>query len=316
MKKERREGRCHMKRILKKTFEVLFPEFKRIREIVALVAALSLAVSGPAFAAQNITVKGSDTIVILGQKWAEKYMQKNPEVAIQVTGGGSGTGIAALVNGTTDLANASRAIKDKEVDQAKAAGYYPEEFRVALDAIAFVVNADNPVHEISVKQAMGIYTGRINNWQEVGGNNQPIIRYSRESNSGTYQFVKENVLKNQDYAADAQTMPGTSAVVNAVSKDPGGIGYGGAAYFLNQSSLKILSVKKDDKSAAVSPVTPDGRVNYAAVYDKSYPVWRYLYMYAGFRPKGAIKAYLDWILSAEGQALAEEMGFVPLQTNG
>jgi phosphate transport system substrate-binding protein len=305
-----------MKRIFRKTLDILFPEFKRIREIGALVTALALAVSGPAFAAQNITVKGSDTIVILGQKWAEKYMETNPEVAIQVTGGGSGTGIAALLNGTTDLANASRAIKDKEVEKAKAAGYYPEEFRVALDAIAVVVHSSNPVNDLTVKQIMGIYTGRINNWQEVGGENKPIIRYSRESSSGTYQFVKENVLKNQDYAADCQTMPGTSAVVNAVSKDPGGIGYGGAAYFLNQPGLKFLSVKEKDNSPAVNPATPDGRVNYAAVYDKSYPIWRYLFMYAGFRPKGAIKAYMDWILSPEGQAIVEEMGFIPLRTNG
>jgi len=264
------------------------------------------------FPANNITVKGSDTMIVLGQKWAEVYMQKNPDVTLQVTGGGSGTGIAALLNGTTDIANASRSIKDKEIEKAKQAGYYPEQFEVAFDSIAIVVNKDNPVQELTLKQIMGIYTGKINNWSEVGGNPGPIMRYSRESNSGTYAFMKEVVLKNQDYAPDCQTVPGTSAVANAVGKDPNGIGYGGAAYSIHQPQVKIISVKKGDKSEAVNPVTADGKLDYEAAWSGRYPVARYLYMYTPFKPKGAVKQYLDWILGPEGQKIVEEEGYIPL----
>ena len=278
-----------------------------------LMAGLMLLTTSTAFAARNITVKGSDTIVTMGQRWAEEYMKLHPEVSIQVTGGGSGVGIAALVNGTTDIANASRAIKDTEKIKAQQAGYYPEEFRVAIDNLAIVVNKDNPVTMLSLKQIMGIYTGKINNWSEVGGSSQPILRYCRESSSGTYQFFKENILKNQDYAADCQTMPGTSAITNAVSKDPNAIGFGGVGYFVGQSSLKIISIKKDDKSEAISPLTADGKVDYEAAWSKRYPIWRYLYMYTGVKPKGEIKAYLDWIRSAEGQQVVEKEGFIPLQ---
>lgn len=288
-----------------------------LRRPIGLLAMASLLTafgfSGTAHAAKNITVKGSDTIVVLGQRWAEVYMNKNSEVAIQVTGGGSGTGIAALINGTTDIANASRPIKESEMQKAKQAGYYPAEFKAALDSLAVVVNRDNPVQELSLKQLMGIYAGKINNWSEVGGPAQPILRYCRESNSGTYVFFKEHVLKNADYAPDCQTMPGTSAVANAVGKDPGGIGYGGAAYFIHQSQTKILSVKKDDKSEAVSPVKLDGTLDYEVAWTMKYPITRYLYMYTGLKAKGETKQYIDWILSPEGQKVVEEVGYIPLK---
>lgn len=282
----------------------------------ALTAGFMLAAvtfSGSAFAAKNITVKGSDTILVLGQMWAEEYMKANPETTIQVTGGGSGVGIAALLDGTTDIANASRKIKDKEVDKAKLAGLYPEEFKIALDSLAIVVHKDNPVNELSLKQIMGIYLGRINNWSEVGGQAAPIIRYSRESSSGTYQFIKEFVLKNGDFAADSQTMQGTSAVANAVGHDIGGIGYGGAAYFTKESSVKIIGVKENDKTPAVFPVK-DGMVDYEAAWNGSYPIWRYLYMYTPIKPRGDLKAYLQWCLSAEGQKIVEQAGYVPLKS--
>lgn len=281
--------------------------------IIAVAMGVSAAAAPQAFAADNITVKGSDTMIVLGQRWAERYMQANPGVTIQVTGGGSGTGAAALVNGTTNIANMSRPIKDSEVQKAKQAGYYPEEFKVAFDSLAVVVNKANPVKELTLKQLMGVYTGRINNWKEVGGEDKQILRYSRESNSGTYAFLKEHVLKNQDYAADCQTMPGTAALANAVSKDPNGIGYGGAAYFLTTPNVKILSIKKNDKSEAVNPISPDGKLDYEAAWTGRYPVARYLYMYTAFKPKGAVKQYLDWIMSPEGQKIVEEVGYVPLQ---
>jgi len=275
-----------------------------------LLTALTL--SGTAFADRNITVKGSDTILVLGQMWAEEYMKQNPGITIQVTGGGSGVGIAALLDNTTNIANASRKIKDKEIDKAKQAGYYPAEFKIALDTLAVVVNHDNPVQELTLKQILGIYTGRINDWSEVGGTPGAIIRYSRESSSGTYQFFKEFVLKNMDFAADSQTMPGTSAVANAVHNDKNGIGYGGAAYFLTDGNVKILGVKKDDKSTAVYPVK-DGKVDYEAAWSGVYPIWRYLYMYTPVKPRGDIKAYIDWCLSEAGQKIVEESGYVPLK---
>lgn len=284
----------------------------KLKWMTAGVFLTVVSASLPAYAAKSITVKGSDTILVLGQMWAEEYMKANPDTTIQVTGGGSGVGIAALLDNTTDIANASRKIKDKEVDKAKQAGYYPEEFKIALDSLAIIVNHDNPVNELSLKQIMGIYTGRINNWSEVGGQPGAIIRYSRESSSGTYQFIKEFVLKNADFAADAQTMQGTSAVASAVHNDVGGIGYGGAAYFLADGNVKILGVKKDDKSTAIYPVK-EGKVDYEAAWSGIYPIWRYLYMVTPVKPRGDIKAYIQWCLSAEGQKIVEESGYVPLK---
>ncbi len=282
------------------------------RKLAAILTAVTLLGAPNSFAAKNITVKGSDTLVTLGQRWAEEYMKVHPEATIQVTGGGSGVGIAALVNGTTDLANSSRAIKDKEIEKAKSAGYYPEEFAVAIDSLAVVVHKDNPINELSLKQLMGIYIGKINDWSQVGGTPGAIIRYSRESSSGTYQFFKENILKNADFAADAQTMPGTSAITNAVIKDPSAIGYGGVGYFVNQSGLKVLSIKLKDNSPAINPLKADGSVDFEAAWNKVYPIWRYLYMYSGVKPRGEIKAYLDWIKSPAGQEHVEKEGFVPL----
>jgi phosphate transport system substrate-binding protein len=284
-------------------------------QIFAVLVSFVLSMQPTAFAAKNITVKGSDTIVILGQRWAERYMKNHPEVTIQVTGGGSGTGIAALINGTTDIANSSRPIKSSEMDKAKQSGYYPVEIKGALDSLAVVVNKANPIQELTLKQLLGIYTGKINNWNEVGGEDKPILRYCRESNSGTYVFFKEHVLKNGDYAPDCQTMPGTSAVANAVSKDAAGIGYGGAAYYINQPQLRIISVKKDDKSEAVNPVKADGTLDYEAAWTGRYPIARYLYMYTGFKPKGEIKQYIDWILSPEGQKVVEEVGYIPIKSS-
>lgn len=276
------------------------------------MAAMLIWNAGIAHAEETITVKGSDTLLVLGQRWAEEYMKKHPGVTIQVTGGGSGVGLAALVNGTTDIANSSRQIKQKEVEKARQAGYYPVEFKVGIDSLAIVTNKDNPIQELTLKQVMGIYLGKINNWSELGGANQPIIRYSRESSSGTYQFFKEFILKNGDFAADAQTLSGTAAVANAVTKDLGGIGYGGAAYFLHEHGVKILPIKKDDKSEAVSPVVSGEKVDFEAAWSGRYPIWRHLYMYPANRPKGVIKEYMNWILGPEGQKLVEEVGYVPM----
>src|SRR6516165_6072217 len=204
-----------------------------------LLLALTAA-TGVSALAGNITVKGSDTLVILAQKWAEVYMGQHPDVKIQVSGGGSGIGFAALQNQTTDLCDASRKAKSAEIASCiKAFGARPTEYKVALDGLSVYVNPENPLKELTVAQVGDIFTGKIKNWKDVGGPDMPITLYSRENSSGTYEFFKEHILKGQDFAASAQTMPGTAALVQAVSKDAKGIGYGGAVDGLGAKALKI-----------------------------------------------------------------------------
>ncbi len=252
--------------------------------------------------ANNVTIKGSDTLVRLGQRWAEEYMKNNKDVVIQVSGGGSGTGIAALLNGTTDVCQSSRDMKQKEYDQAKEKGIKPYRVAVALDGIAIFLNSSNPVKELSLPQLKGIYTGAITNWKEVGGPDATIILYGRENNSGTYVFFKEHVLTEEDYDARTQTLPGTSAVVHAVSKDKNGIGYGGIAW---GTDVKFAAVKKDDTTAAVVP-------SIETVSNGSYPISRELYWFFNGAPTGQIKNMVNWTLSEAGQKLAGEIDYVPL----
>src|SRR5437762_7997132 len=268
---------------------------------ITLAAALCV-VAGAS--ASSITVKGSDTLVILAQKWAESYMSKHPDTKIQVTGGGSGVGFAALQNQQTDLCDASRKIKAMEAANCiKAFGKRPTEYKVALDGLSIYVNTDNPVKELSLDQLEGIFTGKLKNWKDVGGNDGPITIYSRENSSGTYEFFKEHVLKGKDFAASAQTMPGTAALLQAVVKDKTGIGYGGAAY---GAGAKHLLVKKDDSSPGIEPTEKN-------VVNGVYPIWRYLYVYVNpALDKGEIAAYLTWIRSQEGQKLVKEVGSYPL----
>jgi phosphate transport system substrate-binding protein len=254
--------------------------------------------------AGSITVKGSDTLVILAQKWAEVYMGKHPDVKIQVTGGGTGTGFAALQNQTTDLCNASRKIKAKEIEACiKAFGKRPTEYKVAVDGLSVYVSADNPVKELSVSQLEAIFSGKIKNWKEIGGADAPITVYSRENSSGTYEFFKEHVLKGKDFVSSAQTMPGTAAVLQAVAKDKNGIGYGGAAY---GAGAKHLAVKPDDTSAGVEPSEEN-------VLSQKYPIWRYLFVYVNpALDKGEIAAYLKWMRSDDGQKIVKDVGYFPL----
>jgi phosphate transport system substrate-binding protein len=278
---------------------------KSIKKIGILLAGVAMLATTTT--AANITVKGSDTLVILAQKWAEVYMSKNPQTKIQVTGGGSGVGFAALQNKTTDLANASRKIKPAEITSCvKAFGKRPTEYKVALDGLSVYVNESNPIGELTVDQLGGIFTGRIRNWKEVGGNDAPIVIYSRENSSGTYEFFKENVLKGSDFASSAQTMQGTSVLLQAVAKEKSGIGYGGAAY---GAGAKHIKVKKDDSSAAVEP-------SEETVLNQSYPIWRYLYVYVNpDLDKGEIAKYLSWIRSDDGQKLVKDVGYYPLPKN-
>jgi phosphate transport system substrate-binding protein len=269
---------------------------------VALALAL-LAAAVPASAARrSLTIKGSDTMIILGQRWAERFMQSHPGAVIQVTGGGSGTGIAALINGTTDVCQASRPMKEDEKrklrDRFQTMG---TEIAVAKDGLSIYVHEQNPVKELSLAELATIYTGEVTNWKQVGGADARIILYSRENNSGTYVYFKDNVLGGRDYSAAAQTLPGTAAVVNAVSKDANGIGYGGAAY---AKGVRELAVKRDDKSPAVLPSAE-------SVRSGSYPISRSLYFYTRQRPSGDVKTFVDWVLSPEGQQIATEVGYFP-----
>ncbi|MEP6662184.1 MAG: phosphate ABC transporter substrate-binding protein [Verrucomicrobiota bacterium] len=266
----------------------------------------AMAVAVPAFAG-NITVKGSDTLVILAQKWAEVYMQKNAATKIQVTGGGSGIGFAALQNKTTDLADASRKIKAKEIEACiKAFNKRPTEYKVALDGLSVYVNSDNPVNELSVEQLRGIFTAAIKNWKEVGGKDAPITIYSRENSSGTYEFFKEHVLQGKDFAASAQTLQGTAQVIQNVAKEKNGIGYGGGAY---GSGVKHLKIKKDEGSPAIEPTEE-------TVTNGTYPIWRYLYIYVNpALDKGEIASYLTWIRGDEGQKVVQDVGYYPLPEN-
>jgi phosphate transport system substrate-binding protein len=252
---------------------------------------------------KNFAVKGSDTMVILGQRFAETYMKENPGVTIQVTGGGSGTGIAALINGTTDVCESSRPMKDKEKDDVKQKrGATVVEKRVALDALAVYVNEKNPIQEISIPQLARIYKGETKSWKEVGGAEKPIVVYGRENNSGTYGYFKEHVLENKDFAPQVQTLAGTSAVVNAVKGDENGIGYGGIAYL---EGIRSLKVKKDDSSSAVAP-------SLEAAQSGTYPISRFLYFYTAGEPIGSVKKFVDWVVSAAGQKVVSDVGYYPL----
>lgn len=275
---------------------------KRTRILTAATAATLLAAT--AWADGTVTIKGSDTMVILGQKWAEVYMQKNPSAKVQVTGGGSGTGIAALINGTTDIAESSRPMKSAEVTSAESKqGGKVKEIPVALDALSIYVNAANPLTEISLPQARKIYTGQTTNWKELGGADAPITLYSRENNSGTYVFFKEHVLQNDDFDPSAQTLPGTASVVNAVSKDANGIGYGGIAY---AEGIKPLLIKKDDNAPAVQGTLENAQSG-------KYGLARELYFYMVPGKNAAAEKFADWVVSPDGQSLVEQVGYYPLK---
>jgi phosphate transport system substrate-binding protein len=275
---------------------------KKALSILALAAA-----TGFSALAGNITVKGSDTLVILAQKWAEVYMGQHPDVKIQVSGGGSGIGFAALQNQTTDLCDASRKAKSSEIANClKAFNARPTEYKVALDGLSVYVNPENSLTELTVAQVGDIFAGKIKNWKEVGGPDAPITVYSRENSSGTYEFFKEHVLKGRDFVSSAQTMPGTAAIVQAVMKDKNSIGYGGAAYGGNS---KLINIKKDDSSPAIAPTEEN-------VVNGTYPIWRHLYVYVNpALDKGEIASYLKWIRSDDGQKYVKDIGYYPLPKN-
>jgi phosphate transport system substrate-binding protein len=270
-------------------------------KLIPMMLIIAVLASATAFSQAKITVKGSDTMVILAQRWAELYMKNNPQTTIQVTGGGSGVGITALINGTTDICNSSRPMKQTEIEKLK--GRYNTlgvEIPCAKDGVTIFLNDANKVNELTLKQISDIYTGKIRNWKELGGADAEIRLYGRENSSGTYTYLHDEVVK-ADYATSVQSLPGTAAVVNAVKKDVNGIGYGGAAYAVG---VKYAKVKKDANSTGYIPSAEN-------IGKGQYPITRYLYMYLRNRPTGETKKYIDWILSSEGQKVVAEVGYFP-----
>jgi len=258
-------------------------------------------------AIQNV---GSDTIVNLALAWAETYQSQHLDVRIAVTGGGSGTGIAGLVNGTVNIANASRQIKPEEMEAAQANGITPVEHVIARDAIAIVVHPSNPVDNLTLQQLSDMFSGRITNWSEVGGEDRPVVLLSRESNSGTHVYFLEQVVRLGDkhgvtlFSPDTLLMPSSEGISVEVRQNPNSIGYDGLGY-----------VTPDQKTVAVAanPGGPFVLPTVETVNSGDYPIARDLYMYTAGEPEGGIAGYLDWIRSPEGQAIVGELGFVPLE---
>lgn len=270
---------------------------------IAAILLVIVAIGYSFTAISKITIKGSDTMVILSQQWAEVYMKKHPGTTIQVTGGGSGVGLAALINGSTDVANSSRPIQPSEL--AKIKEKYKRnaiEIPCAKDGLSVFLNKGNTVSELTVQQLGDIFSGKITNWKQVGGADAKIRLYGRESSSGTFEFFKEHVVKT-DFSPTTQTLPGTAAIVNAVKKDKYSIGYGGAAY---AEGVKDCKVKKDAESKGYLPTA-------ATIKNKTYPISRYLYMYLKSNPTGETKAFIDWILSSEGQKMISTVGYFPVK---
>lgn len=288
-----------------------------ILTITILIAVLFMSACGPASSAETasdssaayIENKGSDTIVNLALAWAERYQGDHPDVRISVTGGGSGTGIASLINGTVGIANASRQIKSEEIKTAESNGVEPLEHIIARDAIAVIVNPENPVDKLTLQQISDIYSGRISNWQEVGGEDRPIVRLSRETNSGTHVYFLETVLRmgNSDdktlFSMDTLLLPSSEGIIAEVRQNPNAIGYDGLGYVPHD--LKMIAIAETEGGAYVLPSIP-------TVNDKTYPIARDLYMYTNGQPQGTLKEYLDWILSPEAQEIVAELGFVPV----
>jgi len=258
-----------------------------------------------------VQLKGSDTMVNLGEAWTEKFMEENPSIAIAVTGGGSGTGIAALINRTTDIAMTSREMQEKEIKLANQNGVYPREIKVANDGIALVVSPQNPISKLTLKQLSDIFSGKITNWKEVGGEDKRIVALSRDRNSGTHVFFLENVVKlgnkknKEEFAKEVLMMPSSQAIVEEVAGNSEAVGYIGLGY-LNKR-LKSIAVAKDSASPFILPGDE-------SVTNGSYPIARGLYLYTDRNPGMDARNFIDFALGKEGQQIVKQMDFVPLKT--
>ncbi|MAU01858.1 MAG: phosphate-binding protein [Anaerolineaceae bacterium] len=266
--------------------------------------------NGEVASGEAIQNKGSDTLVNIALAWAEAYQQVAPEVTVAVTGGGSGTGIASLINGTVDIANASRDMKESEIEEAQANGFDPVEHVVAIDALAVIVHPDNPVSELTIQQLADMYTGRITNWQEVGGLNEPIVLLSRETNSGTHVYFLEEVVREGDsenediFAPQTLLMPSSVGITSELRRNPNAIGYDGLGY-VDPAHEKILAIARTADGPYVMPTV-------ATASSGDYPLSRNLFMYTAGEPQGNIADYLTWIMGPAGQEIVTRLGFVPL----
>ena len=261
--------------------------------------------------ASSIQIKGSDTMVNLGQAWAEEFMKVNPKESIAVTGGGSGTGIAALLSNTCDIAELSRELKPEEIAMAKQKGFEPKQITVALDGLAVVVHPANPISQLTMDQLAAIFSGSVRNWTEVGGSDLPIVVLSREVNSGTHVYFKEHVLRrgNKDsqveFAANALMMPSSPAIADEVDQNPGAVGYYGMGYI--SAKEKALAIAKDANSAYVQPTIDN-------VISNAYPISRPLLMVTRGQPQGLVAEFLNFVLSPDGQKIVAKIDFVPVNS--
>jgi phosphate transport system substrate-binding protein len=259
---------------------------------------------------KSIQIKGSDTMVNLGQAWAEAFNKAHPDVNVAVTGGGSGTGLTALISGTCDIAQSSRSIEEKEVKRAEAKGIKPNQETVALDGIAVVVHPKNPVKNLTIAQLRDIFMGRIKNWRSLGGKNKTIVILSREFNSGTHIFFKEHVLRRgnpkgrEEFSPEALLMPSSQAIADEVANNENAIGYYGMGYISPRQ--KVIAVTKDAKSPCLEPTIEN-------VLSNAYPISRPLYLYTNGKPQGVIKEFIDFVYSKEGQEIVKKTDFVPVK---
>jgi len=283
--------------------------FKKIL-IGALILGVSFSLVGCGGGKKALQIKGSDTMVNLGQAWAEAYMKANPKEAIAVTGGGSGVGIAALLSGTTDIAEASRNMEKKEIDLAKKKGITPKEIHVANDGITLVVNPSNPISKLTIKQLSDVYIGKIKNWKELGGKDEKIVALSRDRNSGTHVFFLEHVIKlgekknTNEFAPEVLMMPSSQAIIDEVSSNSSAIGYVGLGYLTKKE--KALAISKGPGSPYVLP-------SVQTVTSKQYPIARSLLFYVNGEPTDEVKSFIAFVLSDEGQKIVLKMDFVPIR---
>ncbi|MDR0765833.1 MAG: PstS family phosphate ABC transporter substrate-binding protein [Odoribacteraceae bacterium] len=265
---------------------------------------LLIVVAGISSHAGAQKIKGSDTMLPLSQRAAEIFMKANPDRTVTVTGGGSGVGIAALIEGTTDLAQSSREIKFDEKKKLREKGEVLRQAIVAHDALAVIVHPENPVSELTREQLEGIFTGKIKNWKEVGGDDRKIVPYARETSSGTHEFFKESVLRNKSYLNGIMSMPATGAIMQSVAQTRGAIGYVGLAYL--NDGVKALRVSYDGGKSHVAP-------SIAAAKGGEYPIVRPLYYYYVERAAGKVQPFIDFLLSVKGQEMVSDVGFVTVK---
>lgn len=282
---------------------------KKYLATVSLILIASLFL-GCAISRKAIQIKGSDTMVNLTQAWAEAFMKLNPSISLAVTGGGSGTGIAALIGKSTDIAQCSREMEKNEIEMANKNGVNPKQVHVANDGITLIVNRANPVEKLTIKQLSDIFSGKVKNWKEVGGKDEKIVALSRDRNSGTHVFFLENVVKlgdkknSNEFSPSALMMPSSQAIVEEVLSNPAAIGYVGLGYLTDKEKALLIS-----KGGGAPYVLP----SVATVVSKRYPISRGLYFYTNGEPTGEVKSFIDFVLSKAGQGIVLKMDFVPIK---